>query len=48
MNTNNSHKFHHTWCKFVKKMSESNKAYSSDSREEIISQGDEPCKNCNP
>ena len=47
LNTN-SHKFHHTWCKSVKKMSDANKAYSSDSRDEIISQGYEPCKNCNP
>lgn len=41
-------KFHRPTCSSVKRMNEENKATSSESREHIISQGYEPCKNCKP
>ena len=44
----NSKKFHYPSCDSVKKMSEKNKRYTDQSREELISQGYDPCKNCNP
>ena len=47
LNTN-SHKFHYPDCSSVSKMSEKNKAYSSKTREQIIADGYEPCKVCNP
>ena len=47
LNTN-TYKFHRPDCKSVSKMAEKNKEVSSDSREDIISQGYSPCKNCNP
>ena len=43
-----SKKFHRANCKSVKQMSEKNKKESNQSREELIGQGFEPCKNCNP
>ena len=43
----NSGKFHHASCKSVKKMSEKNKVFFS-SRDDAISQGYVPCKQCNP
>lgn len=43
----NSMKFHYAGCASVKKMSASNRVPLS-SRDEAISRGYEPCKNCNP
>lgn len=47
LNTN-THKFHYTWCKSVNQMKDKNKKYYTGTREEVISMGYEPCKNCNP
>ena len=47
LNTNTK-KFHRPDCGSVKSMKEENKAYSSESRESLISQGYDPCKKCNP
>ena len=47
LNTN-SKKFHRPTCTSVKKMKESNKRTYTGSRASIISQGYQPCKNCNP
>lgn len=47
LNTN-TYKFHRPDCKSVSKMAEKNKEVSNASREDIISQGYSPCKNCNP
>lgn len=47
LNTN-THKFHYPDCSSVKQMSESNKKVVTESREQIISEGYEPCKRCNP
>lgn len=44
----NTYKFHRPDCKSVSKMAEKNKEVSTASREDIISQGYSPCKNCNP
>lgn len=44
----NTHKFHKPGCSSVKKMKESNKWYFDGTREELIAQGYEPCKNCKP
>mgnify|MGYP003294423651 CR=1 FL=1 len=44
----NSKKFHLPSCKSVDQMKESNRAYSNDSREDIINRGFSPCKNCYP
>ena len=41
-------KFHRPDCGSVKKMKEESRAASSESRESLISQGYEPCKNCRP
>ena len=46
MNTN-SHKFYRTWCSSVRNISDSDKANSSDSREETINKGYMQRKNCN-
>lgn len=43
----NSNKFHKSSCSSAKKMNEENK-YISNSREDMISRGYEPCKRCNP
>ena len=43
----NSHKFHFPDCKSVEQMKEKNKCFFS-SRDEAISRGFVPCKNCNP
>ena len=45
LNTN-THKFHYPDCSSVKSMNEINKEYFSGSRDEIISRGYEPCKQC--
>lgn len=44
----NSKKFHYPYCSSVYDMKESNKIYSYDTRDEIISAGYTPCKRCNP
>lgn len=44
----NTKKFHYPSCASVKKMKESNKMYFNGSRDELISQGYAPCKNCHP
>lgn len=41
-------KFHRPDCGSVKKRKEESRATSSESRESLISQGYEPCKNCHP
>ena len=47
LNTN-THKFHYPSCKSVNQMKEKNKKEFHGTREEVIQQGYEPCKNCNP
>lgn len=47
LNTN-THKFHRPSCSSVSQMKEKNKKISNESRENIIEQGYEPCKKCNP
>ena len=42
----NTKKFHYTYCKSVKQMKESNKAYLECTRDQAISQGYSPCGNC--
>jgi DNA-entry nuclease len=47
LNTNTK-KFHYSSCSSVKKMNEQNKETYTGDRDTLISQGYEPCKNCNP
>lgn len=47
VNTNTG-KFHKPSCRSVKQMKESNKSERTATREELISEGYEPCKNCDP
>ena len=47
LNTN-SKKIHYPSCSSVDRMSESNKRATSETMEQLISQGYEPCKKCNP
>ena len=47
LNTNTK-KFHYSGCSSVSKMKDKNKRYSSEPRDEIISQGYSPCQRCNP
>lgn len=47
LNTNTK-KFHYPYCKSVKSMKDKNKRETTQSRDEIIRQGYDPCKNCNP
>lgn len=47
LNTN-THKFHRTDCSSVQDISEKNKQFSDKSRNEIIADGYEPCKRCDP
>lgn len=47
LNTN-THKFHYSSCSSVYDMAEKNKKESNDTRKEIIVEGYEPCKRCNP
>ena len=47
MNTNTM-KFHTPFCSSVKDIKDKNKKETTMSREEIISQGYQPCKRCNP
>ena len=44
----NTKKFHYPSCDSVKRMSPKNYATSSQSREELINAGYEPCQNCHP
>lgn len=44
----NTKKFHYTDCSSVKLMNESNKKTYVGTRNEVISMGYVPCKNCNP
>ena len=44
----NTGKFHKISCSSVEQMSEENREYTNKSREEIIEEGYEPCKRCNP
>lgn len=47
LNTN-THKFHCQSCKDVQRIKPENYATSSESRDELIAQGYEPCGHCNP
>ena len=47
LNTN-THKFHYPECDSVKDMKEKNKKEVTGTREEIISQGYDPCQRCKP
>ena len=47
LNTN-THKFHYPTCRSVKQMKEENKQNYTGSRDDVISMGYDPCKNCNP
>lgn len=47
LNTNTK-KFHRPGCSSVNKMKEKNKKIVEDTRDHIISQGYDPCKNCSP
>ena len=47
LNTNTK-KFHYASCDSVSQMNEKNKKEHNGSRDEAISQGYDPCKNCNP
>ena len=44
----NSKKFHNPTCDSVKDMKEKNKMYYEGTRDELIQQGYDPCKRCNP
>lgn len=44
----NTKKFHYTYCDSVNRMKETNKKFTDESRESLIAQGYDPCKNCNP
>lgn len=44
----NTHKFHKPTCSSVKKMKDSNKIETKDSRDVLLQRGYLPCKNCNP
>ncbi len=44
----NSKKFHYPSCESVSDMKEKNKLYFQGTRDELIEQGYEPCKRCNP
>ena len=44
----NTHKFHYPSCRSVKQMSEANKGYYKGTRDDVISQGYDPCGICNP
>ncbi len=44
----NTLKFHRLNCRNVSQMSDKNKVYFNETREEIISKGYKPCKHCKP
>lgn len=43
-----SKKFHYTWCPSVDQMKDTNKRAFFGTREDVLSQGFEPCGSCNP
>ena len=47
LNTNTK-RFHYPYCNSVKDMKDKNKRETTQSRDEIIGQGYQPCKRCNP
>lgn len=47
LNTNTS-VFHRSSCRHVKRMNEENKSYYTGTRDDVISQGYNPCGTCNP
>lgn len=47
LNTN-THKFHDPSCSSVKQMKDKNKKVVTSTRDEVIAQGYDPCKRCNP
>lgn len=47
LNTN-SRKFHYSWCSSAKQTKESNKAYFTGTRDEVIQKGYSPCGRCTP
>lgn len=47
LNTNTK-KFHYPSCSSVKQMKNSNKQEFTGSRDDLIAQGYDPCKKCNP
>ncbi len=47
LNTN-SKKFHYSWCSSVSQMKAKNKKEYTGARQDLINQGYEPCKRCNP
>ena len=47
LNTN-THKFHYPDCKSVNAMKDKNKEYTSETRDEVINRGYDPCGNCHP
>lgn len=47
LNTN-THKFHYSSCSSVKQMKDKNKKVVTSTRDEVIAQGYDPCKRCNP
>lgn len=44
----NTKKFHYPSCSSVKQISDKNKQTYTGSRDDLISQGYDPCKKCNP
>ena len=44
----NTHKFHYPTCSSVDDMKAKNKKEYQGNREDLIKQGYEPCKRCNP
>ena len=44
----NTKKFHYPDCKSVSKMKSENRLFTNMSREELLTEGYEPCGNCNP
>ena len=44
----NTTKFHYRNCYHVNEMSDKNKLFSNDTRDNIVAQGYEPCKDCKP
>ncbi len=47
LNTN-THKFHYPDCPSAKKIKDKNRKEYTGTRDDVIAQGYEPCKNCNP
>ena len=47
LNTN-THKFHVPTCSSVSQMKDKNKEFFTGNREDVMKQGYQPCKRCNP